>query len=107
VVTAKKAELARLHLAHLGLAVAEVHGLAWADGKATVLRTTNASVFVGDHVADVAAARSAGAIAVGVVTGPCSAAELTDAGAHMVLDDLRSFPAWLAQIQLGSGVSGD
>jgi phosphoglycolate phosphatase len=107
VVTAKKTELARLHLAHLGLTVAEVHGLAWADGKATVLRTTAASVFVGDHVADMAAARAAGALAVGVRTGPCSAAELTGAGAHIVLDDLCAFPAWLARIQLGSGVSGD
>jgi phosphoglycolate phosphatase len=107
VVTAKMTELARLHLDHLHLRVDEVHGWAWADGKATVLRTTGASVFVGDHVADMTAARTAGVFAVGVRTGPCSAAELTGAGAHVVLDDLRGFPAWLAQIRLGSGVSGD
>lgn len=107
VVTAKMTELARLHLDHLHLTADEVHGWAWADGKATVLRTTGASVFVGDHVADMAAARTAGVSAVGVRTGPCSAAELIEAGAHVVLDDLRGFPAWLARIQLGPRVPGD
>jgi phosphoglycolate phosphatase len=107
VVTAKMTELARLHLDHLGLGADEVHGWAWAEGKATVLRTTGASVFVGDHVADMTAARTAGVLAVGVTTGPCSAAQLAAAGADVVLADLRGFPAWLAQIQLGPRVSGD
>jgi phosphoglycolate phosphatase len=107
VVTAKMTELARLHLAHLGLPADEVRGWAWADGKAEALRETGAVVYVGDHVADVAAARAAGALAVAVSTGPCSPAELSDAGADVVLEDLRSFPAWLAQIELGPRVQGD
>jgi phosphoglycolate phosphatase len=106
VVTAKAAELARLHLAQLDLTVTEVYGSAWADGKAEVLRTTAASAFVGDHTADMAAARAAGVLGVGVLTGPASASQLAQAGADVVLDDLRGFPAWLAEIQLGRRVSG-
>jgi phosphoglycolate phosphatase len=106
VVTAKKGELARLHLDHLGLHPHEVYGLAWADGKAEVLRTSNAVALVGDHVADMTAARAAGALGVGVLTGAPSAAELAQAGADVIFDDLRGFPAWLAQIQLGHRVSG-
>lgn len=97
VVTAKKTELAHLHLEHLGLAVDAVTGLAWSDGKARVLAEHAASVYVGDHVADVAAARSAGAAAVGVATGPCTVEELREAGADAVLTDLNSFAAWLGQ----------
>jgi len=107
VVTAKKTELARLHLEHLGLHADEVHGLVWADGKAEVLRAAGAYAYAGDHVMDVAAARTAGCVAIGVPTGPCSAAELTAAGADVVLGDLRAFPAWLGQIELGPRVSDD
>jgi phosphoglycolate phosphatase len=92
VVTAKKAELAELHLRHLDLVPDEVHGLAWADGKADALRVAGAVVYVGDHVADMAAARAADVCAVGVTTGPCSADELVGAGADFVLDDLRGLP---------------
>jgi phosphoglycolate phosphatase len=107
VVTAKKTELARLHLEHLGLDVDEVHGLVWAGGKARVLRAAGAYAYAGDHVMDIAAAREAGCVAIGVPTGPCSAAELSAAGADVVLEDLRAFPAWLAQIELGPRVSDD
>jgi len=106
VVTAKKGDLAHLHLRHLGLTPDEVYGLAWADGKADALRSAEALAFVGDHVADMAAARAAGALAVGVSTGPCSASELTGAGADVILEDLRDFPAWLAHIRVGREVSG-
>jgi phosphoglycolate phosphatase len=106
VVTSKKTELAELHVRHLALPVDEVHGLAWADGKATVLREVGAAAYVGDHVADMAAARAAGVFGVGVTTGPCPAAELAGAGADVVLPDLRGFPPLLARIQLGCGVSG-
>jgi phosphoglycolate phosphatase len=107
VVTAKKDELARLHLDHLGFVVDDLYGFAWADGKAAVLREAGALAYVGDHVADVTAARSAGVLAVGVPTGPCSAADLARAGADLVLDDLRAFPAWLAEIELGRRVCDD
>ncbi len=91
VVTAKKAELAELHLRHLDLVPDELYGMAWADGKAQALRTAGAVVYVGDHTADMAAARAAGVCAVGVTTGPCSADELAEAGADFVLRDLRGF----------------
>lgn len=35
-------------------------------------------------------------MAVGVTTGPYTAAELTEAGADVVLPALTDFPAWLA-----------
>ena len=95
VVTAKLARLARLHLDHLGLAPDEVVGEAWAGGKAAALRSRDAGAYVGDHVADMAAARAAGAVGVGVATGPCDADELRTAGAGAVLADLTAFPAWL------------
>lgn len=47
-----------------------------------------ALVVVGDTVRDVEAAHTAGAVAVGVATGPLSARELEGAGADVVLDDL-------------------
>jgi len=107
VLTAKKGELAELHLRHLGMVADEVRGLAWADGKAAALRAAGALAYVGDHVADMAAARAAGVVGIGVTTGPCSAAELVDAGADAVLADLRGFPSLLARIRLGRGVSDD
>ncbi len=107
VLTAKKAELAELHLRYLGMVADELRGLAWADGKAAALRETGAVAYVGDHIADMVAARTAGVFAVGVTTGPCPAAELVEAGADAVLPDLRGFPPLLAQILLGRRVSGD
>lgn len=95
VVTAKKTELARLHLDRLGLAVDAVAGLRWADGKARALTEYAASVYVGDHVADMAAARSAAVVGVGVTTGPCTADELRRAGADTVLAGLNQFASWL------------
>jgi phosphoglycolate phosphatase len=107
VLTAKKADLAALHLSHLGLVADELVGLAWAEGKAGALRAAGALAYVGDHVADMAAARAAGVLAIGVTTGPCPADELTRAGAEVVLPDLRGFPALLPRIRLGCGVTDD
>ncbi|MGH8894372.1 MAG: haloacid dehalogenase-like hydrolase, partial [Actinomycetes bacterium] len=95
VVTAKYEPNARLHLEHLGLDVDEVIGWRWGPAKGEALREHGATVYVGDHVADVVGARVAGAVSVGVPSGPVSPAELRDAGADVVLDDLRGFPAWL------------
>ncbi len=50
---------------------------------------------VGDTVADVAAARAAGAIAIGVLTGPAPSAILAS-GADVVLTSPTEFAAWLA-----------
>ncbi|MGN9811063.1 HAD family hydrolase [Micromonospora sp. BQ11] len=95
VVTAKMGRLARLHLDHLGLTVDEVAGDLFAEGKATALRAHGATHYVGDHVADMVAAQAAGVPGIGVATGPCSADELRDAGAEVVLEDLGGFPAAL------------
>jgi phosphoglycolate phosphatase len=98
VVTAKNEPDARRHLAHLGLAVPDVVGLAWGEGKAAALRSYGASVYVGDHTADIAAGRSAGAYPVGVATGPCTVDDLYAAGAATVLDDLTGFPDIVADL---------
>lgn len=105
VITAKHTDSARLHLAHLGLADLDLVGLAWGGGKAAALRRYRAAAYVGDHVADIAAARSAsrGSVdspaadrvtAVGVATGPCTSDELAAAGAEVVLADLTGFAEW-------------
>jgi pyridinium-3,5-biscarboxylic acid mononucleotide sulfurtransferase len=97
VVTAKHPPLAQLHLDHLGFPVDLVVGDLWGTEKAEALQRYGASIYVGDHVHDMAGARAARATAVGVTTGPCSAAELREAGADTVLTDLTEFPAWLAE----------
>jgi phosphoglycolate phosphatase len=95
VVTSKLGRLARLHVEHLGLAVDEVAGDLFAEQKATALREHHARLYVGDHVADMTAARIADVPGVGVATGPCDVDELRSAGAKVVLDDLTGFPAAL------------
>ncbi|WP_226346194.1 HAD family hydrolase [Agilicoccus flavus] len=79
--------------AGLGDLVAAVHGGAFAAGKSVPLRAEGAWVYVGDHPADVEAARGADAVAVAVATGSTDAAGLHAAGADVVLPDLRDFPA--------------
>ncbi|WP_097265634.1 HAD family hydrolase [Streptomyces sp. TLI_55] len=96
VVTAKWEPNAKLHMEHLGMAPDAVIGNLWAEQKAVALREHGASVYVGDHVGDVRGARTAEALSVAVPTGPCSAAELAEAGADVVLADLTEFPAWFA-----------
>jgi phosphoglycolate phosphatase len=98
VVTSKIGRLAKLHLDHLGLAIDELAGDLFAEEKATALRAHGATLYVGDHVADMAAAEAAGVPGLGVATGPCSADELRAAGARLVLDDLAGFPAALNRI---------
>lgn len=97
VVTAKHEPNARLHLAHLGLEPDVTVGGLWAEAKAQALREYGAQVYVGDHTGDVRGARTAGAVAVTVPTGPCDEATLRAAGADVVLGGgLPHFPAWLA-----------
>ncbi|WP_435149394.1 HAD family hydrolase [Micromonospora aurantiaca (nom. illeg.)] len=105
VVTAKMGRLAKLHLDHLGLPVDELAGDVFAEQKAVALREHGATLYVGDHVADMAAARAAGIPGVAVATGPCSADELTEAGAYLVLDDLVEFPSALDRI-IGLALEG-
>ncbi|WP_406321384.1 HAD family hydrolase [Streptomyces sp. NBC_00519] len=96
VVTAKYEPNAKLHLEHLGIHPDEVVGDLWAEQKAEALREHGAGIYVGDHIGDVRGARKADALSVAVATGPCSAEELSTAGADVVLGDLTEFPGWLA-----------
>ncbi|WP_026316228.1 HAD family hydrolase [Actinokineospora enzanensis] len=96
VVTGKYGPNAARHLAHFGWEVDDLVGDLWSTAKADALRAHGASVYVGDHIGDVRGALAAGAIAVGVTSGPCSAAELAGEGAHTVLSSLAEFPTWLA-----------
>ncbi|MDX3658365.1 HAD hydrolase-like protein [Streptomyces sp. ID05-26A] len=102
VVTGKYRKNAALHLEAMGWEVDHLYGELWATGKAESLKLHGAAVYVGDHVGDMRGAAAAGALGVGVVTGPCSRAELTEAGAAVVLEDLREFPEWL---RTSSGVT--
>jgi len=95
VVTAKHTPNAEKHLAALGWEVDHVVGDLWSAGKATALRAHGAGAYVGDHESDVAGALAAGAVPVGVTTGPCDAEQLRAAGATVVLSTLDTFPAWL------------
>lgn len=95
VVTGKFTPNAQLHVDALGLDVDAVVGEVWGPGKGPVLAAHGAQVFVGDHVHDVEGARAAGVLSVGVTTGGCQAAELRQAGAHVVLETMADFPAWL------------
>ena len=77
VVTAKHEGHAQRHMDHLGLDVDEVVGGLWGASKGEGLRLHGATIYVGDHVLDIAGARAAGAVSVGVATGPCGADELS------------------------------
>lgn len=95
VVTGKFAPNAQRHITHLGFDIDHLEGLVWGLGKADVLRSEGASVYVGDHVHDVEGALAAGVVSVSVGTGGCTRDELVAAGTHVVLDSLEEFPAWL------------
>ncbi len=102
IVSAKIERAVRLVIEAVGIAVDDIAGGLFAEAKGSYLRRAGAQVYVGDHPGDVLAARTAGAISVGVATGPHSASVLAEAGADVVLPDLGPFPQWLA----GSGPAG-
>ena len=95
VVTGKYEPNARLHLDHLDIRADALVGWRWGAQKGETLREHGATVYVGDHLADIEGARVAGALSVAVPTGPISADGLRAAGADVVLEDLYAFPAWL------------
>jgi pyridinium-3,5-biscarboxylic acid mononucleotide sulfurtransferase len=100
VVSAKYTPSVRLHMEHLGLDVDEAIGDLHGTEKATALEEHGATIYVGDHTADIDGARAAGAVAVSVATGPFRAEELRAYGADVVLGDLAEFPAWLDEYLL-------
>ncbi len=94
VVTAKFEPNVWLCLAHTDLDVDDVVGSRHGPQKGETLAERGAGIYVGDTPPDIEAARLAGAIAVGVPSGPFSAAELAACGADVVLDSLLEFPHW-------------
>ncbi|MGQ0804447.1 MAG: HAD family hydrolase [Actinomycetota bacterium] len=80
VITAKYEPNAVRCLEYVGLDVDDVVGWRYGPGKASALTEQGASAYVGDTPTDVAAAHAAGAVGVGVPSGPHSAEELDAAG---------------------------
>nr|AEE65521.1 hypothetical protein [uncultured bacterium BAC AB649/1850] len=106
VVTSKIGRLAEMHLAHLGMAADELAGDLFAEGKAAAVTEHGVRWYVGDHVGDMIAARTAGVPGIGVTTGPCAADELWAAGASSVIPDLLALPGLLREITVGPGPEG-
>jgi phosphoglycolate phosphatase len=94
VVTGKYGPTACQTLDFLGLDVDEVVGSVFGAAKGTAIANFGATVYVGDHVGDIEAARAARAVSVTVATGPYTADALRDHGADVVLPDLTGFAAW-------------
>ncbi|MEU7833966.1 MULTISPECIES: HAD hydrolase-like protein [unclassified Nonomuraea] len=96
VVTGKNPRDAASTVKALGLAVDEVVGSVFGAAKGTALARFGAGAYVGDHVADIEAARAGGAVSVTVATGPYTLDELRDHGADVALGDLTEFADWFA-----------
>lgn len=94
VITAKYVVPAKAGLDGAGLAADELYTELHGPEKAAALTRIGAEVYVGDTPADMAAAKTAGAAAVGVATGSFDAQSLMAAGADVVFRSLREFPAW-------------
>jgi phosphoglycolate phosphatase-like HAD superfamily hydrolase len=106
VITGKNEGNAWRHLRHLDLAADTVVGMAWGAGKVDAMIEHGTDIYVGDHPADMAAARQAHpTAAVGVLTGDHTEAELREAGADVVLPDLSGFPAWLDDHRAAARIS--
>ncbi|MEU7001044.1 HAD hydrolase-like protein [Nonomuraea sp. NPDC046570] len=94
VVTGKNVRDARSTVELLGFDVDEVVGSVFGADKGSALARFGAAAYVGDHVADIEAARAGGAVSVTVATGPYTVGELRDHGADVALTDLTEFAAW-------------
>jgi uncharacterized protein len=101
IISAKAEPGVRAVLAQVGIDADIVVGGRYAHAKAGVLREIGAQVYVGDHPGDVVAAIGSDAVSVAVSTGPTPAADLSAAGADIVLGSLQDFPAWLEEHVLG------
>ncbi|HXW47393.1 MAG TPA: HAD hydrolase-like protein [Streptosporangiaceae bacterium] len=103
IITAKHAVSVQPSLASVDLVPDEVFTHVHGPEKAAVLARLAAAAYVGDTPADMAAARDAGAVAVGVATGSFPAAELRASGADVVLGSLLGFPPWYAAFRNEQG----
>ena len=97
VVSAKFTPAVHKALAEAGLTdlVNVVYGELFAADKASALTAEEASIYVGDHPGDMAAAHAAHAYAVGVTSGANDETALRAAGAAVTLIDLHAFAPWL------------
>jgi phosphoglycolate phosphatase len=95
VVSAKTLSAVNAVLAHVGLDPDLVAGDLFAGQKGRLLLGEGAHAYVGDHPADMEAARVARVAAVGVLTGSTDEEALRAAGADVVLPDLTAFAGWL------------
>jgi phosphoglycolate phosphatase len=91
IVTAKHEVSVRPCLQVTGLQAQQLFHFVHGPEKAAVLARVGAAAYVGDTPADMAAAKDAGAVAVGVTTGAFNGTQLRDAGADHVLDSLTEF----------------
>jgi len=94
IITAKHLVSVGPSLRAAGLTADELFTHVHGAEKAAVLRSLQASAYVGDTPADVAAGISADVRAVGVTTGSFGEASLREAGAEVVLGSLEEFPRW-------------
>lgn len=94
VVSAKNQRAVEVGLEEAGIAalVDVAHGDLFGENKAVPLREAGADLYVGDHVADMHAARLSGARGIGVTTGAHDEAALREAGAATVVPDLTALP---------------
>lgn len=88
VVSAKSPPAVLATLEHVGIQPDLVVGDLFGHDKAGPLREQGATAYVGDHVGDMHAARTADVFAVGVSSGPTSPEALASAGADLVVADL-------------------
>ncbi len=96
VVTGKNPRDARRTVDALGLDVDEIAGSVFGADKGAAIAAFGAAIYVGDHVADIEAARAGGAVSVAVATGGCTPAQLAEQGADVVVGDLTEFVSWYA-----------
>lgn len=95
VITAKYEPHAHSSLRAVGIVADAVVGWRYGPAKGEALRDHGAQIYVGDHPADVVAARVGGTVSVAVATGATTRSDLEAAGADVVLSSLLAFPPWL------------
>lgn len=101
VVSAKNPPAVEATLEHVGISPDVVVGDLFGHDKSGPLREHGATSYVGDHVGDIQAARTAGVTAVGVTSGPADAEALRAAGADLVVDGLSELVPRLTELAAG------
>ncbi|MEU8250789.1 HAD hydrolase-like protein [Nonomuraea sp. NPDC048916] len=96
IVTGKNVRDAISTVMTLDFEVDEVVGSVFGAAKGSALARFGAAAYVGDHVADIEAARAGGVVSVTVATGPYTVEELRAHGTDVALADLTQFAGWFA-----------